>query len=96
MDPELAIRMETNQAHATGQGKRHRCRLIWHKSCIEALARERGWVSPEEETVVTIRKEQAYDGVCTVFIGDEVVVTGLSSSDADALIAAYHRTQKRR
>jgi hypothetical protein len=44
--------------------------------------------------VLKIRKEQAYDGVCTVFIGEEVVVSGLSSSDADALIAAYRRTQK--
>ena len=41
--------------------------------------------------MLTIRKEEAYDGVCTVWIGDQVIVSGLSRSQADALIEAYRR-----
>jgi hypothetical protein len=43
--------------------------------------------------MLIVRKEVAYDGVCTVFIGDQIVVSGLSRSEADALIEAYRRKQ---
>jgi hypothetical protein len=46
--------------------------------------------------VKNIRKEVAYDGVCTVFIGDAVIVAGLTNSEADALIDAYRGQQESR
>jgi hypothetical protein len=38
-----------------------------------------------------IRITEAWDGVCTVLIGDQVVVAGLNRSEADSLVDAYSR-----
>jgi hypothetical protein len=36
-----------------------------------------------------IRVEESYDGICTVYIGQQVVVAGLSRLDADRLADAF-------
>jgi len=41
--------------------------------------------------MLDFRIDETWDGLCTVFIGREVVVAGLSRSDADALVEAYRR-----
>jgi hypothetical protein len=41
--------------------------------------------------MLDFRIDETWDGVCTVFIGREVVVEGLSRSDANALVEAYRR-----
>lgn len=41
--------------------------------------------------MVKIRIEETWDGLCTVFIGHQVVVAGLSRSDADSLVEVYRR-----
>ena len=41
--------------------------------------------------MITIRIEEAEDGVCTVLIGHQVVVAGLSRAEASALVDAYRR-----
>ena len=38
-----------------------------------------------------IRKQSSYDGRCTLFIGEGVVLTDLSEAQADAIIDAYRR-----
>ncbi len=43
-----------------------------------------------------IRKEQSYDGLWTVFIGDQVVVSDLSQAQAEALITSYERVISQR
>jgi hypothetical protein len=40
---------------------------------------------------MNIRIMEAWDGVCTVFIGDQVVVAGLNRSEADSLVDRYRR-----
>ncbi len=41
--------------------------------------------------MASIRIEETWDGVCTVFIGHQVVVAGLSRSEADSLVDIYRR-----
>jgi hypothetical protein len=41
-----------------------------------------------------IRIEETWDGVCMVFIGQQVIVAGLSRIEADSLVASYRRTQQ--
>jgi hypothetical protein len=48
-----------------------------------------------------IRKAVAFDGTCTVFVGDQVVIEPLSEVEAEALIASLRKVmpaadQKRR
>lgn len=40
----------------------------------------------------TIRLDETYDGLCTVTIGDSVVVTDLSRDEAERLVARYTRS----
>ena len=48
-------------------------------------------------TMANIRIEETWDGLCTVFIGHQVVVAGLSRSEADSLVEVYRqRTQGER
>ncbi len=39
--------------------------------------------------MATIRKDETFDGRCTVFIGDEIVISDLTREQADRLIASY-------
>jgi hypothetical protein len=45
----------------------------------------------QEPDMLALRIEETGDGVCTVLIGHQVVVAGLSRSDARALLEAYRR-----
>ena len=38
-----------------------------------------------------IRVEETYDGVCTVFVGHQVIVEGLNRLEADRLAEAFRR-----
>lgn len=42
-----------------------------------------------------IRIEETRDGVCTVLIGHQVVVAGLTRSEADKLADAFRRRAKK-
>ena len=39
-----------------------------------------------------IRLEESYDGLCTVTIGPNLVVTDLTREEAEGLVARYRRT----
>jgi hypothetical protein len=41
--------------------------------------------------MTNIRIEETWDGLCTVFIGHQVVVAGLSRTEADSLVEVYRR-----
>jgi len=41
--------------------------------------------------MIDIRVQESSDGVCTVYIGHQVIVAGLSRHDASSLVEAYRR-----
>lgn len=41
-----------------------------------------------------IRIDETWDGLCTVFIGHQIVVAGLSRSEAASLVEVYRRETK--
>jgi len=43
-----------------------------------------------------IRVQETSDGVCTVYIGDQVIVAGLSRDEASSLVEAYQRQGRMR
>ena len=42
-----------------------------------------------------IRTESSEDDLCTLYIGEQVVITGLTRAEAEALLAAYLRVTHR-
>ncbi|GJD49880.1 hypothetical protein OPKNFCMD_2616 [Methylobacterium crusticola] len=45
--------------------------------------------------MVEARKERAFDGYCTVYLGPHVIITNLTDSAADALISIHRRLNGR-
>jgi len=46
--------------------------------------------------MIEIRIEETSDGVCTVLIGHEVIVAGLSRAEAHGLADAFRRRAQKR
>jgi hypothetical protein len=42
-----------------------------------------------------IRTESSEDDLCTLYIGEQVLITGLTRAEAEALLAAYLRVAHR-
>jgi len=42
-----------------------------------------------------IRTDSIEDDLCTLYIGEQVVITGLTRAEAEALLAAYQRVTHR-
>ena len=42
-----------------------------------------------------IRTESTEDDLCTLYIGEQVMITGLTRAEAEALLAAYQRITHR-
>jgi len=49
------------------------------------------WFLDRSLPMLELRIHEASDGVCTVFIGHQVIVAGLSRIEASELVEAYHR-----
>jgi DNA-binding PadR family transcriptional regulator len=45
--------------------------------------------------MTNIRIQETSDGVCTVYIGHQVIVAGLSRLEASTLVDTYHRQNRR-
>jgi hypothetical protein len=42
-----------------------------------------------------IRTDSSEDDLCTLYIGEQVVITGLTRAEAEAVLAAYLRVRHR-
>ncbi|WP_257791924.1 hypothetical protein [Methylobacterium durans] len=40
-----------------------------------------------------IRKQKTYDGCCTLYIGQQVIISDIDEAEADALTASFSRRE---
>jgi len=50
---------------------------------------------PGGDPMAEIRTESVEDDLCTLYIGEQVVITGLTRAEAEAVLTAYQRVTHR-